>query len=101
VAAQPGPALLRHPPFKQIAVYRLPFSKGLPTSPELLRRAAEVTAAAWSLERAAFDAALEQFGSQPVDHVWPAHPTLGPLSGAAWGVLQYRHLDHHCRQFGV
>jgi len=29
------------------------------------------------------------------------HPFFGPLSGAEWGRLMYKHLDHHMRQFGV
>jgi hypothetical protein len=29
------------------------------------------------------------------------HPFFGRLSGAEWGCLIYKHLDHHLRQFGV
>jgi hypothetical protein len=29
------------------------------------------------------------------------HPFFGRLSGAEWGTLIYKHLDHHLRQFGV
>lgn len=29
------------------------------------------------------------------------HPFFGRLSGTEWGVTQYKHLDHHFRQFGV
>jgi hypothetical protein len=29
------------------------------------------------------------------------HPFFGPMSDHEWGVLQYKHLDHHLRQFGV
>ena len=29
------------------------------------------------------------------------HGFFGPLSGAEWGVTQYKHLDHHLRQFGA
>ena len=32
---------------------------------------------------------------------WPAHPFFGRLSRRSWGVLGYKHLDHHLRQFGV
>jgi hypothetical protein len=101
VASRPARPILRHAPFKQLAVYLLPIPKGIPTSPELLLRAAGMTGGMWAAEQAEFVAALERFGGRPVDYAWPAHPTFGPLSGSAWGVLQYRHLDHHCRQFGV
>lgn len=29
------------------------------------------------------------------------HGFFGPLSGKEWGELQYNHVDHHLRQFGV
>lgn len=29
------------------------------------------------------------------------HPFFGRLTGEEWGVLMYKHLDHHLRQFGV
>jgi hypothetical protein len=29
------------------------------------------------------------------------HGFFGPLSGAEWGVSQYKHVDHHLRQFGA
>jgi hypothetical protein len=101
VAARLVPAFFRHAPFKQFAVYVMPFPKGLPTAPELLARSLSVTSAAWASERAAFDAALERFAARTPESTWPAHPAFGPLSARAWGALQYRHVDHHCRQFGV
>jgi len=29
------------------------------------------------------------------------HGFFGPLTGKQWGETQYKHLDHHLRQFGV
>lgn len=29
------------------------------------------------------------------------HRFFGPLTGKQWGETQYKHLDHHLRQFGV
>lgn len=29
------------------------------------------------------------------------HPFFGPLTPEEWGILMYRHFDHHLRQFGV
>jgi len=29
------------------------------------------------------------------------HSFFGPLTSEQWGVLMYKHLDHHLRQFGV
>jgi Protein of unknown function (DUF1569) len=27
------------------------------------------------------------------------HPFFGTLTGAQWGITQFKHLDHHLRQF--
>lgn len=29
------------------------------------------------------------------------HGFFGSMSGAEWGVTQYKHMDHHLRQFGA
>ena len=29
------------------------------------------------------------------------HGFFGPLTGQQWGLTQYKHVDHHLRQFGV
>ncbi|HEY6065026.1 MAG TPA: hypothetical protein VIY96_02660 [Thermoanaerobaculia bacterium] len=88
---------IRHAPLKQLFVYWLPWPKGAPTAPELLRR----TPAEWEAEVSGLLALMEEAGSVPPDFVWPAHPAFGRMSRRAWGVLGYRHLDHHFRQFGV
>jgi len=32
---------------------------------------------------------------------WLPHPAFGKLTKDQWGKMQYKHLDHHLRQFGV
>jgi len=32
---------------------------------------------------------------------WPRHPSFGKFTKEQWGKMQYKHLDHHLRQFGV
>jgi hypothetical protein len=44
---------------------------------------------------------LETFSRTDRLGPWPDHPAFGRLSGAAWGALSYKHIDHHLRQFGV
>ena len=31
----------------------------------------------------------------------PAHPLFGPLSWREWGVVTFKHVDHHLKQFGA
>ena len=88
---------LRFAPVKHLAIYWLPFPKGVPTAQELISR----TASEWSAERATLCECIESFEAMHPDGAWPVHPAFGILSPAAWGVLGYRHTDHHLRQFGV
>ena len=87
---------VRHFPVKQLLVYWLPWPKGLPTSRELLAR----VPAGWDGDRADARALLERCGARGRAGPWALHPAFGTLSGRAWGVLIYRHTDHHLRQFG-
>ncbi len=32
---------------------------------------------------------------------WNPHPLFGTLTREQWGKMEYKHLDHHLRQFGV
>jgi hypothetical protein len=87
----------RYPPLKQAIVYLMPFPKNVPTAPELLAR----TPGRWEDEIVRLEKALTAFISQRDRTEWPAHPIFGRLSGRAYGVLAYRHTDHHLRQFGA
>ena len=42
----------------------------------------------------------EQYIRAPQSAFFP-HPLFGNLSGKEWGLLAYKHTDHHLRQFGV
>jgi hypothetical protein len=88
---------IRHTPLKQLFVYWLPWPKGVPTAPELLQR----SPAEWDAEVAVLLELMEEAAAVPRGFEWPEHPAFGRMSHRAWGVLGYRHLDHHLRQFGV
>ncbi|MCU1381969.1 MAG: hypothetical protein JWL71_666 [Acidobacteria bacterium] len=92
---RPKRSPIRYAPLKQLIIYVAPFPKGAPTAPELLARepgdfAADVADVQRLLARAASARTTER---------WPEHPAFGTLSTRAWGVLIYRHMDHHLRQF--
>jgi hypothetical protein len=92
---------VRFPPLKQLIVYALPWPKGLPTSPALVARMRGTVSPAWDSEIATFDELIERFGQRPTAASWPMHPAFGRMSRLAWGVLGYKHTDHHLRQFSV
>ena len=88
---------LRYPPFKQLAIYWLPFPKGVPTSPELIGRIPRE----WATEHAAVRQHVQSFENLNPKMIWPDHPVFGKMTPKAWCVFAYRHMDHHLRQFGI
>ena len=97
LSPKPKKIILRYPPFRQLFVYWLPWPKGAPTAKELLpsdRRSVDDSKR--ELVRLVTAIAERQSAKD-----WPDHPAFGKLSGRGWGVLGWRHIDHHLRQFGV
>lgn len=94
---EPRNLILRFAPVKQLAVYVLPIPKDLPTAKELIG----LPILEWTAQQASVCLDLESFESFHPDGHWPDHPAFGKLTPRAWGVLGYRHTDHHLRQFGV
>lgn len=88
---------LRWFPLKQLVIYVLPFPKGAPTAKELVSR----TPGHWHDDLDALRTLVRRFETEPVERAWPEHPAFGPLDAKQWGILVYRHSDHHLRQFGV
>lgn len=52
-------------------------------------------------ERQALKNAITEFHGKALNMRWPAHPFFGNFNTDQWGKMQYKHLDHHFRQFGV
>ena len=84
-------------PVKHLILYVLPFPKGAPTAPKLKPE----SAGAMDEERAALLELLERIGTGPRDGAGPDHPLFGPLTWREWGVVTYKHADHHLKQFGA
>lgn len=97
LAVKPKNLPLRYPPLKQVIIYWLPFPKNAPTAPELLAR----QPGEWSSDIASLQALVDRFAACDPGGPWPDHAAFGSLTGAQWGILMYRHADHHLRQFGV
>ena len=84
-------------PLKHLILYVLPFPKGAPTAPELKPG----DAGSFEEERIALLELLERIGTGPREGAGPAHPLFGPMTWREWGVVTYKHADHHLRQFGA
>ena len=84
-------------PLKHLILYVLPFPKGAPTAAELK----PVDGSSFEIERAALLEMLERIGTGPSEGVGPAHPLFGPMTWKEWGVVTYKHANHHLKQFGA
>lgn len=97
IAVAPRKLPIRHPPLKQFIIYLMPFPKSAPTAPELIARGeGDIDA-----ERRDFAVLLDRVVARQGTTAWPAHPAFGRMSRRAWGVLIFRHTNHHLEQFGV
>lgn len=82
---------------RRLVLYVLPFPKSAPTAPELLARAP----VSWPEDLARLRSLIAD-GTPPDPAVRIGeHPIFGALSPDDWGVLLYKHTDHHLRQFGL
>lgn len=95
---EPRSTPFKNPLVKRLIIYLLPWPRGTPTAPELLEG---TPAAALDQDLKALRTLIDRFGARGPGGEFPEHPAFGKLTGRLWGVLAWRHLDHHLRQFGV
>lgn len=75
-----------------------PFGRDMPTAPEFRVQDERD----FAIEKANLIALLQRFQSRGAAGITKKpHPFFGPLSVEQWEALQWKHVDHHLRQFGV
>ncbi len=75
-----------------------PFMRKVPTDPSYVVRDTRDFGA----ERNRLATLIDRFVQHgPERAAQFTHPFFGKLNGNEWGILMYKHLDHHLRQFGV
>lgn len=52
-------------------------------------------------EKTKLIALINEFHDEKHRKSWDPHPAFGTFTLHQWGQMQYKHLDHHLRQFGV
>ncbi len=83
--------------FKKSMYSNKHWGKNLPT----LKEFRETTDRDFNTEKTKLLELVDELGAQRERKDWQAHPTFGSLTKEQWGKMQYKHLDHHLRQFGV
>jgi hypothetical protein len=96
--ARPRKSFLSNPVVRTLIIHYVPWPKGkAQTVPEMLAtRPSEFEA-----DRQRLSERVRKAGERGPNAPWAVHPAFGQMSGRDYGVLIYRHVDHHLRQFGV
>lgn len=71
--------------------------KNMPTAPKFIIKENKD----FEIEIAQMRQLLKELHSERNREQWQPHPAFGKLTKDQWGKMQYKHLDHHFRQFGV
>lgn len=74
-----------------------PWSRNLPTAKELK----PTITAGFEAEKERLIQRIGQFVTKGVNQPHISHPFFGKMSNSEWGLLLYKHLDHHLTQFSV
>ena len=75
-----------------------PFKQNMPTAPSFVVKDKR----SFADEQDQLLTLIRRFSeADPESIVARVHPFFGKMSINEWGVLQWKHLDHHLRQFGV
>ena len=83
--------------FKKSLYSDTPWKKGLPTSKEFR----VVDQRNFDAEKKELLKWIDRFHAEKNRTEWPPHPFCGRFTPEQWGMMQYKHLDHHLTQFGV
>lgn len=73
------------------------WSKGLPTAKFLKTKENKN----FDSEKIELSNLINEVKQQRTKQNWGSHPGFGHFTDQQWGQMQYKHLDHHFRQFDV
>ena len=95
---KPGPLMrLLYKSFKSALYNDKPWRKNLKTAKEYK----VVSSKDFNQEKEKLAKLIHEFHQLRERERWDPHPSFGHFTHDQWGMLQYKHLDHHLRQFGA
>ncbi|MEM6516847.1 MAG: DUF1569 domain-containing protein [Bacteroidota bacterium] len=83
--------------FKKSMYNDKPWKKNLPTVPVFKMKEDKD----FYIEKPKLEGLINELYSQREKNNWPKHPSFGNFTKEQWSQMQYKHLDHHLKQFGV
>ena len=83
--------------FKKSLYSDKPFKQGLPTAKFLVATESKN----FSKEKSQIIDLVNKTHELKSRDSWNPHPIFGKLTHEQWGKMEYKHLDHHFKQFGV
>jgi hypothetical protein len=83
--------------FKKSLYNDKPWRKNLPTATQLKAKEPKD----FNIEFKELTGLVDEFQKLKDRDVWYPHPAFGKFTKEQWGQMQYKHLDHHLKQFGV
>jgi Protein of unknown function (DUF1569) len=78
-----------------------PFPKNIPTAPELDSNKGLRPTHSFEEEKALLVSMIQRLNALPADHDFSLHPIFRKMNRREWGMLTYKHVSHHLKQFGV
>lgn len=83
--------------FKKSLYSEKPFKKSLPTAKFLIATESKD----FNTEKEKLVQLISETHNLKERSQWSPHPMFGKFTHDQWGQLEYKHLDHHLKQFGV
>ncbi len=83
--------------FKGMLYNDKPWKQNLPTAKEFI----VTDTKDFEKEKIQLISLLEEFNKKDESVTLPPHPIFGKFTNEQWGKMQYKHLNHHLKQFGV
>ena len=83
--------------FKKLLYNDKPWRKGLPTAKFLKTKENKD----FNIEKSKLVELVNETYAQREKKEWNPHPGFGYFTKDQWGQMQYKHLDHHLKQFGA
>lgn len=86
---------------KPMMLYFLPMPKEIKTSAAMDQQQDGRKPEGFEADLARVIDDVDRLGTLPLDYECLYHPFFGKMSAREWGLIGYKHTDHHLRQFGV